>query len=83
MSKRTPSGGAGNVFQLDEWRHRTKLAKTSAPTSRGDLFVKIDNDGDVDFDVKNVTLSDAPSMLLAALVLCSRLARQIHAGEMA
>lgn len=83
MPKRTTSGDEGNVFQLDEWRRRNRPKERVMPTTRGDLFVKIDSDGSVDYDVKNVKLIDAPAMLMAALLLCLRLTRQIDAGEMA
>jgi len=84
MSKRTDRGNHGNVFRLDEWRQRNnKSKKESTPTSRGDLFVNIDSDGSVNYDVKNVKLIDAPAMLMATLLLCLRLTRQIDAGEMA
>lgn len=44
---------------------------------RGNLYVHIDDDGKVDFDIVKATRSDAPALVMACLIMCMKLTQMI------
>lgn len=44
---------------------------------RGNLFVHIDESGQVDFDIIRAERRDAPALMMACLIMCMRLTRMI------
>lgn len=46
---------------------------------RGNLYARVANDGEVDFNIVEAELKDAPALVLACLVMCMRLTRLIDA----
>jgi len=71
-----------NVVSLDA-RRRAHVSSSCRVNAGGrSLFVKIQEDGAVDYGLDNVHLRDAPAMLMAALILCMRLTRQIDDAAM-
>lgn len=70
-------GLPSNVVSLDARRREHQFVARQIRAGRGSLFVNIQDDGAVDYGVDGVSLDDAPAMLMAALMLCMRLTRQI------
>lgn len=44
---------------------------------RGNLYVHIDDSGQVDFDIIRAERRDAPALMMACLIMCMRLTRLI------
>jgi hypothetical protein len=44
---------------------------------RGNLYVHIDDAGQVDFDIVRAERRDAPALVMACLIMCMRLTRLI------
>ncbi|WP_155634231.1 hypothetical protein [Burkholderia cepacia] len=47
---------------------------------RGNLYVHIDDDGQVDFDIIRAERGDAPALVMACLIMCMRLTKLIDEG---
>lgn len=47
---------------------------------RGNLYVHIDDDGQVDFEIIRAERGDAPALVMACLIMCMRLTRLIDEG---
>jgi hypothetical protein len=44
---------------------------------RGNLYVHINDDGEVDFDIVRAERRDAPALMMACLIMCMRLTRLV------
>ncbi|KWI90163.1 hypothetical protein WM08_14995 [Burkholderia ubonensis] len=44
---------------------------------RGNLYVHIDDDGKVDFEIVRAERDDAPALVMACLIMCMRLTKLI------
>ncbi|WP_109477674.1 hypothetical protein [Paraburkholderia sp. C35] len=81
------------MFDIDEYRKRKSRASTDygakmakrdpegfdgqSTVYRGNLYVHIDDDGKVDYDIVKATRQDAPALVMACLIMAMKLTQLI------
>lgn len=93
MRRQEPGDGDRKVFDIDEYRKRKNRTSTDHGVTmavqdpegfdgqrtvyRGNLYVHIDDDGKVDYDIVKAERQDAPALVMACLIMAMKLTQLV------